>query len=101
MQPFLDRPQCLFALRSLDQDQPGWIESERVETVAMKPAGSVAVSRGDPNQRAGFWQTAENGGDEAESGCGCAFCFGHNFMQSAAGETTLRQVGVDSGNAKR
>ena len=67
----------------------------------MKPAGSVAISRGDPNQRASFWQTAENGGDEAESRCGCAFCFGHNFMQPAAGEATLRQVGVDGGNAKR
>jgi hypothetical protein len=67
----------------------------------MKPAGSVAISRGDPNQRVGFWQTAENGGDEAESRCGCAFGFGHNFMQSAAGEPTLRQVSVDGGNAKR
>ncbi len=106
VQRFLDRPQGLFALRGFDQDQPAWIESKRVEAVTVKPAKNVAplwavaISRCDPNQRAGFWQTTEHCRDEPESRCGRTLCFGHDFMQATAGQTTLRQMGIEGGKTE-
>src|ERR1700733_979960 len=86
----------------LDQDQPAWIEPKRVETMAVKPAvKAAAIARYHANQWLSFRQTAKNCGHETECRWGRAFCFRHDFMQSAAGETALRQVGIDGGKAER
>jgi hypothetical protein len=106
MQRFLDRPKRFFAIRGLDQDQTGWIEAERVQAVAIKtamqpPIGTAAIGRGDANQQVRLWQTAENGRDEAEGGCGRTFRSGHDFMECTAGQTAVRQVRIQRGQAQR
>jgi hypothetical protein len=72
--------------------------------MTVKPAGwasamYVEITRGhDANQRVRFWQTTEECGDEPE--CRCCFSFGHNFMQPAAGEAALGQVGIEGGKTE-
>jgi hypothetical protein len=95
----------------LGQDQPAWIEPKRVEAMAMKLAVRAAairvaaMARYHANQWLSFRQTAENCGHktehETERRWGRTLCFRHDFMQSAAGETALRQVGIDGGKAER
>jgi hypothetical protein len=38
MQRLLQSPQGVFAVRGLDQDQTGWIETENIEAMTVKPA---------------------------------------------------------------
>jgi len=102
MQRLLDRPQGLFTVCGLDQDQAGRIEAERVEAMTMKAAMQLAaVSRHHQNERVVSRQPGQECRDEAEGGRGGALGFGYDFMQGAAGETALRQVGIKRGKAER
>jgi hypothetical protein len=102
MQRFLDRPKRFFAVCGFNQDQTGWIEAERVQTVTMQsPIGAAAISRRDADQQTRFRQTAKNGRDEAERGSSRAFRLRHDFMECTAGQTTVWQVRIQRGQAER
>jgi len=93
-------------MRRLDQDQAGWIETEAVEAVAMKPPMGPAVlaqpiGRHDEDERVSPRQAGENRRDEAERGRYGACRRRHDFMQGAAGQAALGQVGIEGGKAKR
>jgi hypothetical protein len=113
-QRLLDRPQGLFAMRGFDQDQAARIETERAQAMTMKPAmRTAAIGRHyqdegvspralfPPPQGGRRKIAAENRRDEAEGGRDAAFGLGHDFMQGAAGEAALRQMGIKRGKAER
>ena len=69
------------------------IETERVQAMSGKPAiVALPIGRHDENKPLHLGQTREQGRDEAESRGYGAFAIRHDFVQSPAGETALRQV---------
>jgi hypothetical protein len=101
MQSFRHGPQGFFAVRRLDQDQAGGIETEAVQSMSGKPALlAVAVSRHDEDDRVSPRQTAENRHEKAEGGRGFACRRGNDFMQRPAGKAAFREVGIKHGNAE-
>ena len=113
------RPQRVFAMRGLNEDQAAWIEAERVEAVSAKPAMlAPPIGRQDEDNsfprssRAALararvqacWGRGESVGkerhDEAESGRESRLPFGHHLMQGAAGQAARRQVRIHGGKAE-
>jgi hypothetical protein len=101
---FLHGPQGFLAVGGLDHDQPGRIETERVEAMTMQPAmgavGAQSVDRQDEDERVSPRQAGENRGDEAEGRRDRGFRLGHDLMQGAAAEATFRQMRIDGGKAQ-
>jgi len=123
MQRFLQSPQGFMAMRCLDQDQAARIEAERIEAMAVGTAVSAQpIGRHDEDERPAIgrfplslWGCAlhdrplpggrrkeepgtsanEKCREEAEGGWRCAF-IGHDFMQSPASQTALRQATIKS-----
>jgi hypothetical protein len=94
MQRLLQSPQGIFAMHSLDQDQAGRIETENVEAMTVKPAKFAYLIAGhDEDERLGAGQADKDRRHEAEGGSRGAL-FGYNLMQAAAGQATLREVGI-------
>jgi hypothetical protein len=123
----LHGPQGFLAVGGLDQDQTGRIETKRVEPMAVQPAmwavWAQPMGRHDHEQRRSAWQAilllppppgraqarpgwgrgrdaVKNRRDEAEGGGDAAFRCGDDFMQGAAGEAAVRQVGIDGRQAE-
>ncbi len=100
MQRFLQSPQGVFAVRGLDEDQAGRIETENVEAMTVKPAKfAQLIAWHDEDERLGSPQARKDRCHEAEGGRRGAL-FGHNFMQAATGQAALREVGIKGGKAK-
>jgi len=95
------RPQRVFAVRRLDQDQAGRIEAERVETVSGKTA-MVALPIGRQNEDK--WGRGGNMGkerhDEAERRRERPFGCGYDLMQRGGGQAAFRQMGIDGGKTE-
>jgi hypothetical protein len=105
MQRLRHGPQAFFAMRRFDQDQAGGIETEGGEAVAGNMSGKPAmlaqpIGRNDEDERAARRQAGKNGHDEAEGGGDGAFRLGHDFMERAAGQAALGQVGIKRGKAE-
>ncbi len=109
-QRLLHGPQGLFAVRRLGQDQARRIEAEAVAAMTMQ-AAVFAQSVGRHHQEqllapAGWGkggkraETGENRRDETEGRCSTGAGVGHDLMERPAGEATLRQVGIQDGQAK-
>ena len=87
-------------MRGLDQDQAGRIETENVEAMTVKPAKFAYLVAGhDEDERLGSRQAGKDRRHEAEGGRRGAL-FGHNLMQTAAGQAALREVGIKGGKAE-
>jgi|HubBroStandDraft_5_1064220.scaffolds.fasta_scaffold90735_1 hypothetical protein len=137
MQRLLQSPQGVFAMRRLDQDEAGRIETENVEAMTVKPAKfahliaghdedylsppplwgregwGVARRRGsvdafteppDPHPqplptRGRGTKAGKDRHHEAEGGR-CGALFRHDLMQAAAGQTTLREMGIEGGKTE-
>jgi hypothetical protein len=101
MQRLLQSPQSVFAMRGLDQDQTGWIETENVEAMTVKPAKFAhLIAWDDKEGRLGSSQAGKDCGHESEGG-GCGARFGYDLMQAAASQAALREVGIKGGKAER
>ncbi len=99
MQSFLDRPQSVLALRRLHQDKAAWIKAQRAYAVAVQPAvTAMPVSRDDEEERTNGGKTGQQRHHKTKGGGD--ILVGHNFMQSAAGKTALRQIMVDGRKAE-
>jgi hypothetical protein len=82
-------------VRGFDQNEASRIETEGVEAMTVKPAVFAAsIGRHDEEQRFNPRQMGKESGDETEGGGGRAF-FGHDLMQSAAGQAAVWQVPID------
>jgi hypothetical protein len=95
-------PQGFFPVRRFDQNEAGRIETKPVEAMSGKPAVlALPVGRHDKDERMSRRQASQQRHDEAEGGgCG-ALSRGHDLMQGATGQATLRQAGIKSGKAER
>jgi hypothetical protein len=106
----LDGPQGCVAVRGLDQDQACRIEPQRAQAMTMKPArgtvGTQPIGRHDeknlfsPPFRGRGRNVSQNCRDEADGGGERAFPRRHDFMQGAAGQTAVGQVGIKRGKAE-
>ncbi len=100
MQRLLQSPQGVFAMRRLDQDEAGRIETENVEAMTVKPAKFAhLIAWHDEDERLGLREAGKDCRHEAEGGRRGAL-FGHDLMQPAAGQTTLRKVGIEGGKTE-
>ncbi len=109
-QRFGERPQRVVAVRRLDQNQARRIEAEAVEAVSGKPAVlALPVSRHDQDDlfprpfpfRGRRRNVSQNCHDEAEGGRQRAWRLGHDFVQGAASQAAVRQVGIERGEVER
>ena len=101
-QRFRQGPERFFAMRRLDQNEAARIETKAVEAVAKKPAVlASAVGRHDEDERGRAGDVRQQRDDEAEGGGYSVLRLGHDLMQGAAGQTALRQAGIESGQAER
>lgn len=88
-------------MRGLDQDRPGRIKAEGIETVAMQAAGlTPAISGKHEEERESARQAREEGDQEAEGSGQRRLGFRHDFMQGATGEAAVGQDGIDGGEAE-
>ncbi len=95
-------PQRFVAMRGLDQNKTGRIETKAVEAVAGKPAmAAPPMGRQDENERMNARQTRQHRDDETEGGRQRAFRPGHDLMQGAGGQAAVRQVGINGGEIER
>ena len=105
-QRLLDRPQCFPAMRGLDQDQPGRIETQRGEAVAGQtamlavPIGRNCEKNFSPPLGGKRGKTGQNRRDEAQGGAPAGFTVWHDLMQRPAGKAAFRQMGIDRGKAE-
>ena len=91
-------PQGLFAVRRLDQDETRRIKAESVEAMAANAAmWAPRVARHHQDDRISARQARQNRHDEAEGGGKGALAVGHDFMQRAGSEATMRQAGIKRG----
>jgi hypothetical protein len=84
------RPQRFFAVRGLDHNHAGRIETETIKAMsgnmAAKPAVSApSVSRNDDDDRMKARQAGEKSRNETEGRRLRGFGRGHDFMQGAGG----------------
>ncbi len=85
----------------LDQDHVARIKTEGVQSMAMRTAViPQSIGRHDEEKRITPRQMSQQRHDETEGGGSCA-CFGHDLMQSAAGEAAQRQATINGGKAER
>lgn len=92
-QGFLQGPECLRLIRSLDQDYASRIETEARETMSVEPA-PMHISLGrDQEPRAGE-HAAEKRRHETEGGRHVRFVGGDDLMESTKDEPSLRQTGI-------
>jgi len=90
-------PERFFPVRRFDHEQAGRIETERAQTVPVKPAIlTKPVARHDEDERPSPRYAGEQRGHEAEGG-GRVAGVGHDLVQGAAGEAALRQMAVNGG----
>ena len=88
-------------MRGLDQDHSARIETEGAQSVAMRTAViPQSIGRHNEEKRVTQGQARQQRHNETEGG-GTGTCFGHNLMQSATGETALRQASINGGKAER
>jgi hypothetical protein len=89
VQRFLHRPQSVFAVRRLNQDQPVRIKPERAEAMPIRTAViAQAVSREDEKELFPFPLTPQQRHQKGECRRRGA-SLRHDFMQRAAGKPAL------------
>ncbi len=90
------RPQRFFAVRGLDHNHAGRIETESTKPMAAKLAISApSVSRDDDDDRMQPRQAGEKRCDETEGRRLCGFGRGYDFMQGTGGQAAFRQIGIE------
>jgi hypothetical protein len=101
MQGLGKRPQRVFAVRGLDQDHPGGVETEAVEPMAVQPAMlAPAIGGHDEDQRISARQARQQRDGKTEDGRERGLGLRHEFMQGAAREAAVREDGIDCGKAE-
>ena len=96
-QRFLHGPQGLLVVARLDQDQPGRIEAELLQPMAMRPAviGERAM-RGDEHQWPCGWRKPREQRDEkTECGGRVAMLLRRHLVQRIGCEAAMRQMPVE------
>ena len=85
----------------LDQNEAGRIKTENVEAMTVKLAMfAPPIGRYHEDERLRPHSAGEDRRQEAEGGR-CGACFGHHFVQTAAGEPALGEMGIYRGQAER
>ncbi len=98
-QRLLHGPKGFSAVRRLDQDQAGRIETEGAQAMTMETAVlAQPIGRHDEEER--MSPRGKQRHDEAEGSSDGALRLGHDLMQGAASEAVLRQVGIKGGKAE-
>lgn len=101
-QDFFHGPGGFGLVAGRDHDQPGRIEAEGVEAMAMEPAeAGHATRRGhQPDRSLGLAQ-GQAGGEETQRAAIVENGLRRNFMQAVQGEAAARQTHVDRADAER
>ena len=101
MQSLRHSPEGFFPVRRFDQSDADRIEAEAVEPMSAKAAMvALPIGRHDEEEGAARRQVAQHRHDETEGGRKRVCHFRYDLMQGAAAEATLRQMGIDSGQAE-
>ena len=101
-QCFLDRPEGFRLVARFDLSDAAGIETERIEAMAMKPAGGAeALRRGDDEDRPVVGEGGHEGGEKTQSRRQVFRRGGVDFMHRMAGQAMMREAAVESGKAQR
>ncbi len=102
MQRFGECPERFIAMRRLGQKKTRRIEAERFKAVAGQAAmAALSIGRSDKDEGAGAGQASQNRREETEGGGSRAFRVGHDFMQAAARQAAVREMGIDRRKIER